>query len=144
MAAAIPWPYPENGAMDFIQSVLPKMEAEEEYHWSIRLKENDEGLIGVITLTPDSDEDQRGFWLAEPFWGQGLMKEAAAAVTDFAFDVLEMDELLFNNAEQNIASHRLKESAGAKIVEIKPTSYVGGEFPGVTWRLTAEAWRSHR
>jgi ribosomal-protein-alanine N-acetyltransferase len=144
MNAAIPWPYPENGAIEFVRSVLPRLEAQEEYYWALRLKAADEGLIGVIGLTPASDEDHRGFWLAEIYWGRGLMREAVAAVNDFAFDVLGMTELLLNNAAPNAASHRLKESVGAEIVRIEDTDYVGGRFPGVRWRLTAEAWRRHR
>lgn len=145
MNAAIPWPYPDDGAIEFVRSVLARLEAHEEYYWALVPKEAaDEGLIGVIGLTPASDEDHRGFWLAEAYWGRGLMREAVAAVNDFAFDVLGMTELFLNNAKPNAASHRLKESAGAEIVRIEDTDYVGGRFPGVRWRLTAETWRRHR
>src|SRR5690349_13153207 len=88
MNAAIPWPYPEDGAMQHLRAVLPRMEAGEEYYWAIGLRESDEGLIGVIGLTPASDEDHRGFWLGEPYWGQGYMREAVRAVNDCAFDEL--------------------------------------------------------
>ena len=143
LAAAIPWPYPEDGAAQFLARVLPKVEAREEYDWALLLKgHEDEGLIGLIGLYPSSDNDHRGFWLGEPYWGRGLMREAATAVNDFAFDELRMRELLLNNAAPNLASGRLKESAGAEIVAIEDTDYVGGTFPGVRWRLTAEAWRS--
>ena len=95
-------------------------------------------------LGPWSEGDQRGLWLAEPYWGQGLMREAASAVNDFAFDVLGMDELRVSNAAPNVASSRLKESAGAEIVGIEDRPFIGGTFPSVQWRLTAEAWRRHR
>lgn len=145
LAAAIPWPYPEDGAVEFLRRILPKVEAGEEYDWALLLKgREDEGLIGLIGLYPTSDEDHRGFWLGEPYWGQGLMREAASRVNDFAFDDLGMTELLLNNAEPNLVSHRLKESAGAEIVSIEDTEYIGGTFPGVRWRLTAEAWRRNR
>ena len=139
LAAIIPWPYPEDGAIEYVRRVLPRIEAEEEYYWAIVPKGED--LIGLIGLTPTSDEDHRGFWLGEPYWGQGLMREAASAVNDFAFDVLGMDELLLNNAEPNAASHRLKESAGAEIVAVEEADFIGGRFRSVRWRLTAEAWR---
>lgn len=145
MALAIPYPYPENGAVEFVRRVLPPMAAQEEYYWALLLKgREDEGLVGVIGLTPASDEDHRGFWLGEPYWGQGLMREAASAVNDFAFDRLGMTELRLGNAAPNLASHRLKASAGAEILSVEDTAYVGGTFPGVRWRLTAEAWRQSR
>ena len=70
------------------------------------------------------------------------MREASAAVNDFAFDVLGMEELLLGNAEPNAASHRLKESAGAEIIAIGEANYIGGRFREVRWRLTAEAWKA--
>ena len=33
MAAAIPWPYPDDGAVRFLESVLPKMAAGTQYDW---------------------------------------------------------------------------------------------------------------
>ena len=97
--------------------------------------------MGVISLLPSSETAHRGFWLGEEFWGRGYMREATAAVNDYAFDELGMEELLLNNAAPNIASHRLKESAGAELLGIGEREYVGGTFPDVRWRLTAEAWR---
>lgn len=145
LASIIPWPYPEDGAATYLATILPKIEAQEEYHWAILLKgHEEEGLIGAIGLTPASEEDNRGFWLAEPFWGKGYMSEATTAVNDFAFDVLGMEFLLLNNAQPNLASHRLKESVGAEIIGIEEQDFVTGRFPSVKWKLTAEAWRKHR
>ena len=145
MADTIPWPYPDDGAVQFVGHMLPKIEARTEYYWAILRKgQEDEGLIGGIALTPASEEDHRGFWLDEAYWGQGLMREAASAVNDFAFDVLGMETLLLNNAAPNFASHRLKESAGAEVLSVEDKDYIGGTFPGVRWRLTAEAWRGNR
>ncbi len=146
MAASIPWPYPENGARQFLEAVLPKNETREQYDWAITLKsEEDDLLIGAIGLYPSSKEDNRGFWLREAYHNQGYMKEAVSAVNDFAFDHLKLPFLLLNNAEPNRASHRIKEISGASIVSIKEdASYVGGKFRCVRWRLTREDWEKHR
>ena len=145
LATVIPWPYPEDGALQYFRSVLPKIEAQEEYLWVILRKgHEEEGLIGLIVLTPGSDTDHRGFWLGEPYWGQGFMREATIAVNDFAFDTLGMDFLLLNNAEPNIGSHRLKESPGAEIVAITDGDYIGGKFRTIRWRLTKESWHRYR
>ncbi|MEZ0326175.1 MAG: GNAT family N-acetyltransferase [Fimbriimonas sp.] len=143
--AAVPWPYPEDGAITFVRESLTRIESREEYVWAIvRKGSEEEGLIGIISLTPAAKVDSRGFWIGEEYWGKGYMKEASTAVTDFAFTELGMQELLLSNAEPNIASHRLKEAAGAEIISIQPTDYVGGTFPGVRWRLSAEAWAQNR
>ena len=145
LTKAMPWPYPDDGAKKFLGRTLPRIAAGEEYVWAILLKGREaEGLIGVISLDPAAEGSHRGFWLGEPYWGQGLMREAAAAVTDFAFDRLGMAELRLDNAEPNVASDRLKASAGAEIVSTGEADYVGGRFREVRWRLTAEAWRRSR
>ena len=66
MAAAIPWPYPEDGARQYLEAVLPKNTFKEQYDWAITVKsEPNDQLIGAIGLYPNSKEDNRGFWLGE-------------------------------------------------------------------------------
>ena len=145
MSAAIPWPYPEDGARTHLETTLPKIAAGQEYDWALTLKsEGDDQLIGIISLYPEG-EDNRGFWLAQAYWGRGLMKEATLAINDFAFEALEMPHLTLNNAEPNTASHRLKESSGAKIVAVNDdVPYVGGRFREIRWRLTRDDWKACR
>lgn len=143
MAAAIPWPYPADGAARFLEITLPKMESGRQYDWAITLKEAGDGLlVGIISLYPHGD-DSRGFWIGQDYQRRGLMTEAVAAVNDFAFDVLGMPHLTLNNAEPNLGSHRLKEAWGAEIIETNDAvAYVGGRFRQVRWRLTREAWKA--
>lgn len=145
MNAAIPWPYPETGAVDFLERILPQMEAREAYAWSIFEKVClEQGLIGHVALFPLGEQDHRGFWLGEPYWGRGYMTEVCLAVTDFAFGPVGMNSLSLNNALPNVASHRLKQKAGAEIVRLEERDYIGGRFTGVEWKLTAAQWAAHR
>ena len=145
MSASIPWPYPDDGARQHLESVLPRMAAGREYHWAITLKSEGDGLIGVISLNPESDTESRGFWLGQDYHRRGLMTEAVAAVNDFAFGEVGMAHLTLNNAEPNRGSHRLKEKSGAEIVEVSDdVPYVGGRFREVRWRLTRAQWARHR
>jgi len=145
LSDVVPWPYPAGGAREYLEQTMPKIEAMEVYIWAIMLKSQREvGLIGVISLSPGSDDDSRGFWLGEPYWGHGYMGEAAEAVTDFAFGPLGMKELLLGNATGNVASRRLKESAGAQLIGIEERGFVSGRFPCERWRLTPAAWRARR
>ncbi|MGH6737485.1 MAG: GNAT family N-acetyltransferase, partial [Bradyrhizobium sp.] len=93
LAAHVPWPYPEDGALTFIRDrALPAVKEGTEWHWTIWPKEQDERLIGLIGLMLKPD-DNRGFWLSPEWQGRGLMTEASAAVTDFWFDELGQEVL---------------------------------------------------
>lgn len=145
LAAGVPWPYPADGAETFLAKVLPEGERGERFSWAITQKTDPSAaLIGVIELFPNGENDHRGFWLGSAYHGRGFMTEAVFAVTDFAFDVLELPHLLLNNAEANVASHRLKEKAGAEILERKEDDFLSGRLPSIRWRLTREAWQANR
>ena len=58
--------------------------------------------IGVVGL-----ESELGYWLAEPYWKQGLMGEAARAATDFAFGRAGYDRLVSGYKHGNEASRRI-------------------------------------
>lgn len=122
------------------------MAREERYVWAIVEKAAaDDLLVGVIDLFPMNPDDNRGFWLGLPYQGKGYMTEAVAAVNDFAFDVVGLPRLILNNAEPNLGSHRLKEKAGATIIEINDGErYVGGVFRQIRWTLTREQWHGNR
>ena len=144
MAAHIPWPYPEDGAVTFVRDLaLPAMREGTEWHWSIRPRRRPAELIGVISLMDKSD-DNRGFWLSPEWQGQGLMTEASAAVTDFWFDVLGRDVLRAPKAIQNSASRRLSVRAGMRVVWTGERDYVCGREPAELWEMTADEWRSRR
>ncbi|HSI72052.1 MAG TPA: GNAT family N-acetyltransferase [Fimbriimonas sp.] len=144
MNAIIPWPYPPDGAEQFLQTILPKMAANEEYYWGLFAKGSDEGLMGVIGLTPSSETAHRGFWLGEPYWRRGYMTEAVAAVNDWAFDRLGMNEILVYNAVANVGSHQLKANSGGEVIGYGESDFVSGRLPAAKWRITADAWRLHR
>jgi len=144
--AEVPWPYPDDGAAEHWVRMSREMAAREKSHWAITLKGGDDELVGLIVLWADDGKtrDQRGFWLDPELWGRGMMTEAANRVTDYALSELRWPHLWLNNAEANIASHRVKEKQGATLIDRTPRPYVSGEGIKVTWLLTREAWFAHR
>lgn len=46
-------------------------------------------FLGVIALRAGEDHPEIGYWLSRPFWGKGVMKEAAAALLDHVFALSE-------------------------------------------------------
>ncbi|MDQ0325649.1 RimJ/RimL family protein N-acetyltransferase [Rhodopseudomonas julia] len=143
--AVVPWPYPEDGALTFIRDVaLPAIEAGREWHWTLRPKAGPDEAIGVISLKRDSDDDQRGFWLARQWQGQGLMSEAAEAVSAFWFETLGEPVLRVSKAVANDRSRRVSERGGMRLVAVTERNFVGGRLPSEIWEITREEWRAQR
>ena len=115
----------------------------EAWHWTLRLKTDPDNLVGSIGLMKNED-DNRGFWIAPPWQGQGLMTEATEAVTDFWFDTLGFPVMRVQKAVANTASHRISEKNGMRLVATAERDYVCGRFPAEIWEITAEEWRAHR
>jgi RimJ/RimL family protein N-acetyltransferase len=138
----VPWPYPADGAIRFIEICQGEMARGEKHHWAIRLKDGPAELIGSINLWPDDGQsrDMRGFWLDPEFQGRGLMTEAADRVTDYAFHELDWPHLWVSNAEPNHASARVKERQGARLVGFEPFRFVEGEGRRMVWLIEREAW----
>lgn len=146
LAAVVPWPYPEDGAITHIRRSLQDMAVGGRWVWAITRVGNEDDAIGLIDLrasTPQNREN-RGFWLDPDFWGLGLMTEAAEAVTAFAFEVLDWSELWLSNAENNVASARVKEKQGAELIAVEPSLSVEGPGRKMVWRLDREVWRARR
>jgi RimJ/RimL family protein N-acetyltransferase len=144
----VPWPYPEKGVWDYFNTQIFPEQGKNRWLWALYLKEDPESPIGAVELwrktTPECPEN-RGFWLARRFWGQGLMTEALVPITDYAFDVLGFESLTFANAVGNARSRRIKEKQGAHFLGVCPGSFVD---PTLTeqevWRLDSQAWRETR
>jgi [ribosomal protein S5]-alanine N-acetyltransferase len=142
LTAAIPWPFPENQALaQYRDVILPAIERGEEWHWSLRLKDSPERLIGKISLHK-GEWDNRGYWLALPWHGQGLMTEAVAAVNDYWFDVLGFEVLRAPKAVANLASRRISEKTGMRLIATLERDYVCGRLPAEIWEITAQEWRN--
>jgi RimJ/RimL family protein N-acetyltransferase len=140
--ASIPWPYPDDGAESFIRMCLPKIENGECYIWVLVPKAGPDEAIGIIDfgIGRDHGRGDRGFWLAESYWRQGLMTEAISAVNDFVFDVLKIEKFNVYNHATNHGSHRVKKKTGARFVGYKELPHHNGETKSEIWEVTRESW----
>lgn len=101
---------------DVIKNVFNGKEA-----YAICLKE-DGKAIGAIELklnghtdmTEKDDECELGYWIGKPFWGQGMMPEAANELLRHAFDDIGMSKVWCGYYEGNIKSKRVQEKVGFK------------------------------
>jgi RimJ/RimL family protein N-acetyltransferase len=143
MTNSIPWPYPPDGALQFVSATLHKIERGEAWHWSIRLRSDPShpiGVIGVFHANPR--ESNRGFWIGKPWQGHGYMSEACVWVNDFWFETLGFPVLRVSKAVANAASRRISEKHGMRVVAVEEREYVSGRLPSEVWEITAEEWRA--
>lgn len=139
--ANVPWPYPADGALSFVRDMaLPATARGEEWHWTIRLREAPEQMIGSISLMHETDNN-RGFWLAPQWQGQGYMSEACQVVDHYWFEVLEQPLMRVPKAAPNQGSRRISERGGMRLVRSDAGQFVSGSFPLDIWEITREEWR---
>ena len=112
----IPYPYDETHADFFINNCFEKqVQHSQIVNWAIR---NTEGmLIGGIGRLMKSDlgshhKDEIGYWLAQPFRGQGIMTEVVKAFCNYLFEnkgLIRIEAVVFPH---NLASMKVLEKVG--------------------------------
>lgn len=112
---AIPHPYTEKDADDWLKGTFQELEKFNMYaNWVIRNKEDE--LIGCIgrqmLYGKDSHTDEVGYWLARPYWGQGIMTEVVKAFCDYWFKNSPLIRFTAAVFAYNGASARVLEKAG--------------------------------
>ncbi|RMV59446.1 Acetyltransferase, including N-acetylase of ribosomal protein [Pseudomonas savastanoi pv. glycinea] len=136
----VPWPYPEDGALHYIQDVaLPAIASGTEWHWMIRLHSAPQEIIGSITLMTHRGNN-RGFWLHPDWQGNGYMKEACRVVNRQWFEVMGMPVMQVPKAVPNEASRRISINEGMRIVSTHEGEFVSGRFEVEVWEMTREEW----
>jgi RimJ/RimL family protein N-acetyltransferase len=80
---------------------------------------HDDALIGVIdaTVKPASVVQRErgyalGYWLGQPYWGEGYMSEAARAFIQHVFAITNVDAIYSGAQSENAASLRIQEKLG--------------------------------
>lgn len=88
--------------------------------YAIVLKESDEPIgaaaiksgEGVSPSLQGYGDAELGYWLAEPFWGRGIMTEVVGVLIERAFGELGYDRLWAGYYEGNDRSRRVMEKCG--------------------------------
>ena len=58
-----------------------------------------------------------GYVLSKDYWGQGLMSEAVKIVTDYLFDIVDLDVIFVGHFVNNKRSQRVIEKAGFQFLK---------------------------
>lgn len=69
-------------------------------------------LNGHTNMTDRDDECELGYWIGKPFWGQGLIPEAATEMLRHAFEDIDMKKVWCGYYDGNTKSKRVQEKCG--------------------------------
>jgi len=107
---SFPYPYTEKDAEKWLNLACIQ---KPELNFAIA---NYDELIGGIGLMLQPDifrySAEVGYWLAEPFWGKGIVSKAVMAFTRFAFEQFELQRIFAGVFDGNTASVKVLENAG--------------------------------
>ncbi len=111
MLTQVPHPYPDGLAEQWIADEEADRAAGRGFHFGLELTGE---VVGAISLEQDEapGEFELGYWLGEPWWGRGLMSEAARAIVAFGFETLGARQLTSHHFLDNPASKRILEKCG--------------------------------
>jgi [ribosomal protein S5]-alanine N-acetyltransferase len=87
-----PHPYSEADAWAFVSAAAKGHDSGESYCF-VLIDKGDGALLGCAGLERKNGAYELGYWLAKPYWKQGLATEAAARVLEFAFDRLKAERV---------------------------------------------------
>lgn len=96
-------------ALQFILTIKERTKNNQTFYWGISMKDQSH-LIGTICLWNFSEDlkvAEVGYELLPAYHRKGIMSEALAAVTDFAFRGLHLDEILAITHQDNENSRQL-------------------------------------
>ena len=115
-----------DNSRDIIRNVLSAPET-----YAVVLKENGRAVGSVgLKIAHASDlgipetEAEFGCWLGVPYWGQGLIPEAVKALTEYAFETLQLEKLWYGYYDENTKSKRVCEKCGFTYAYTKENIYV--------------------
>ncbi|MEO0639530.1 MAG: GNAT family protein [Bacteroidota bacterium] len=140
-----PYPYLEEDAIFRMHIILQGFQKKQRFVFAITQKEEDE-LIGEIGLHLDkaNNRAEMGYWLGEPFWNQGLMKEAIGPVLKFGFEEVKLHKIFATHFISNPASGKIMEQNGMiREAEMKDHYKKKGIYETVfQYRLTKEEFEA--
>ncbi len=112
--ARMPYPYFDADARDF----LKKITTPDNSSCTFAITKADNGrFIGVCGLHDAAGLHElpyMGYWLGEPYWGQGYATEAASAIIDLYFKTTSRETMMASCVANNQASRRVIEKCGGE------------------------------
>lgn len=110
MTDRFPHPYTTEDGISFINSAIAQMTPN---ILAIEINKSASGGIGIHPLTDIYRKNaELGYWLAEPFWGKGIITKAIIEMVEYAFRNFDVNRIFARPFGTNIASQKALEKAG--------------------------------
>ena len=127
MTDLFPNPYTPVKARAFIQK------ATREKPYGILAIEVENQAAGGIGIHPQEDIHRKnaemGYWLGEPYWGQGIITQAIIQMVGYGFQNFPIDRIFARPFGTNIASQRALEKAGFTLeARFEKALFKNGEY----------------
>jgi [ribosomal protein S5]-alanine N-acetyltransferase len=89
--------------------------------------------VGGIGIHPLDDIHRKnaelGYWLAEPFWGNGIITNAIKEMVTYAFQTFDIDRIFAIPFATNIGSQKVLQKAGFVLeATFEKTIFKNGEY----------------
>lgn len=108
----LPYPYTEQDGADYISAMLSANE-DETFAFAITVDNKVVGSIGVFRQgNIHRQTAELGYYVAEEYWGKGIMTEAVKQICAYVFDKSDMIRIYAEPFAYNTASCRVLEKAG--------------------------------
>jgi len=122
-----PHPYTKKDGLAFLERII-KLDTPN----ILAIDVNGEA-IGGIGIHPQSDVSERnaemGYWLAQSFWGKGIMTKAVVMMVGYAFSNWDIDRVFASPFGPNIGSQMVLEKAGFQLeARFEKTIFKNGEY----------------
>ena len=119
----------------------------EEGTFAVLLKGGDGGPIGSVGVFPTAipvgkGEPEIGYWIAHPYWGQGLVPEAVEELLRWQFQEMGVQRVWCAHSPENEKSRRVQEKCGFRhVCDTPPSPWPDGtERPRVCQAITRQEW----
>lgn len=108
----LPFPYTEKDAAEFIDNVLGAP-IDTQYSWAIHVNHKVVGSIGIFRNDNIHIRTaEMGYYIAEPYWGQGIVTNAVKEACDYVFTNTNIIRIFAEPFAHNTASCRVLEKSG--------------------------------
>jgi RimJ/RimL family protein N-acetyltransferase len=125
-----------------VRNIFPHPYTDEDGRQFLTVAVNDSGIfaididgkaVGCIGITPQTDVREKnaeiGYWLAEPFWGQGIATRAVIQLVEYGFKTYDITRIFACTFSTNPASQQVLEKAGFVCeARLKDAMYKNGIF----------------
>lgn len=108
----MPYPYTEQDGIDYISSMISADE-NETFAFAITVDDKAVGSIGVFRQDNIHRQTaELGYYIAEKYWGKGLMTEAVTQMCEYVFEKSDIIRIYAEPFAYNAASCRVLEKVG--------------------------------